>query len=129
MAKNVILTNENRKAVEQYLAKSAQLKALEKEVKELKAQLETTFGENNECIVTNGITEFTLSTIQRAGKPVYVVYERTTARGTIDYKTAYESIGGTEEYAELFRKPDSIRTTIKEVTEKMLAKYRALMGE
>ena len=126
MAKKINLTHENRIAVEQYLTKVAQLKALEKEVKELKAKLETPFIENNESTKTNGTTDFIISTIQRAGKAVHVVFKKTIAKGTIDWQAAYKSIGGTEGHAEQFRRADTVRTTIEEVSEKQLAKYGEL---
>lgn len=129
MAKKINLTKDNRKAYDRYMEVQAELKALEKEAKELKATLETAFTENRECVVTNGTTEFSLCTIQRLGKPVHVVYERTTARGNIDWQAAYKALGGSESFAEQFRKPSTIRTAIKEVSEKMLAKYNELMNK
>lgn len=126
MAKKINLTNDNRKAYDRYIEVQAQRKALEKEEKELKAQLEKAFTVNNESTKTNGTTDFIISTIQRAGKAVYVVFKKTVAKGTIDWQAAYKSIGGTEEYAERFRRADTIRTVIEEASEKQLAKYGEL---
>lgn len=126
MAKKVNLTHENRKAYDRYIEVQKLKKELEKEEKALKAQLEQAFTANNETTKTNGTTDFILSTIQRAGKAVYVVYKKTFAKGAIDWQAAYKSIGGTEEHAEQFRRADTIRTTIEEVSEKQLAKYGEL---
>lgn len=126
MAKKINLTNDNRKAYDRYIEVQAQRKALEKEEKELKAQLEKAFTANNESTKTNGTTDFIISTIQRAGKAVHVVFKKTIAKGTIDWQAAYKSIGGTEEHAEQFRRADTVRTVIEEASEKQLAKYGEL---
>jgi hypothetical protein len=126
MAKKINLTNDNRKAYDRYIEVQALRKALEKEEKELKAQLEKAFTDNNESTKTNGTTDFIISTIQRAGKAVHVVFKKTIAKGTVDWQAAYKSIGGTEEYAEQFRRADTVRTVIEEASEKQLAKYGEL---
>jgi hypothetical protein len=126
MAKKINLTHENRKAYDRYIEVQALRKALEKEEKELKAQLEKAFTDNNESTKTNGTTDFIISTIQRAGKAVHVVFKKTIAKGTVDWQAAYKSIGGTEEYAEQFRRADTVRTVIEEASEKQLAKYGEL---
>jgi len=117
------LKNENRVMVEELLKIQAEKKALEKREKELKKALEDVFAENSHDIRTNGKTNFFLAQIQRAGKKIPVVFKKTFAQGSIDYKAVCEYLNVAPEILEQFRRTETVKTTVEEVSEKQLIKY------
>ena len=117
------LKNENRVMVEELLKIQAEKKALEKREKELKKALEKVFAENSNDIRTNGKTNFFLVQIQRAGKKIPVVFKKTFAQGSIDYKALSDYLEVAPEILERFRRDETVKTTVEEVSEKQLAKY------
>ena len=117
------LKNENRVMVEELLKIQAEKKALEKREKELKKALEKVFAENSNDVRTNGKTNFFLVQIQRAGKKIPVVFKKTFAQGSIDYKALCNYLEVAPEILERFRRDETVKTTVEEVSEKQLAKY------
>ena len=117
------LKNENRVMVEELLKIQAEKKALEKREKELKKALEKVFAENSNDVRTNGKTNFFLVQIQRAGKKIPVVFKKTFAQGSIDYKALCDYLEVAPEIQERFRRDETVKTTVEEVSEKQLAKY------
>ena len=117
------LKNENRVMVEELLKIQAEKKALEKREKELKKALEKVFAENSNDVLTNGKTKFFLVQIQRAGKKIPVVFKKTFAQGSIDYKALCDYLEVAPEILERFRRDETVKTTVEEVSEKQLAKY------
>ena len=120
------LKNENRVMVEELLKIQAEKKALEKREKELKKALEKVFAENSNDVRTNGKTNFFLVQIQRAGKKIPVVFKKTFAQGSIDYKALCDYLEVTPEILERFRRDETVKTTVEEVSEKQLAKYNEM---
>lgn len=117
------LKNENRVMVEELLKVQAEKKALEKREKELKKALEKVFAENSNDVRTNGKTNFFLVQIQRAGKKIPVAFKKTFAQGSIDYKALCDYLEVAPEILERFRRDETVKTTVEEVSEKQLAKY------
>lgn len=117
------LKNENRVMVEELLKIQAEKKALEKREKELKKALEKVFAENSNDVRTNGKTNFFLVQIQRTGKKIPVVFKKTFAQGSIDYKALCDYLEVAPEILERFRRDETVKTTVEEVSEKQLAKY------
>ena len=120
------LKNENRVMVEELLKIQAEKKALEKREKELKKALEKVFAENSNDVRTNGKTNFFLVQIQRAGKKIPVVFKKTFAQGSIDYKALCDYLEVAPEILERFRRDETVKTTVEEVSEKQLAKYNEM---
>lgn len=117
------LKNENRVMVEELLKIQAEKKALEKREKELKKALEKVFVENSNDVRTNGKTNFFFVQIQRAGKKIPVVFKKTFAQGSIDYKALCDYLEVAPEIRERFRKAETVKTTVEEVSDTQFAKY------
>ena len=109
--------------VEELLKIQAEKKALEKREKELKKALEKVFVENSNDVRTNGKTNFFFVQIQRAGKKIPVVFKKTFAQGSIDYKALCDYLEVAPEIRERFRKAETVKTTVEEVSDTQFAKY------
>ena len=112
MSKKVDFTHEERAIIMRYLQAKANKAKAEKEEKDAKASAKELFFKLGKKFKTTDKTSYLYGTIQVQGKVKPVVYKETTAKGTIDWQAYAMALGGTEEQAEVYRKPSNLRTSL-----------------
>lgn len=117
--KNIIFTNDDRKAVMDYLQAKADKAKADKAEKAAKAACKELFARLGKAFKGDGkSTAYVYGTVQVQGKAKPIVYKETTAKGAVDWQAYALALGGTEEGAEMFRKPDTVRTAVDWATAK-----------
>lgn len=120
--KKITIKNENREKLITFIEKQALYRKLEKEVKAMRPEIENIFNTVDQTFDNTEKTKFMYGTIQQENQAVNVVYQKTQAKGNIDWKAYALSLGGSEEDAEPFRKNGNIRISIGYATKAENAK-------
>lgn len=114
----VSFKHETRVKILNYLAAKANKKDADALERKAKAEVKEVFAELGKEYKRQGVTDYLVGFIQKAGKVVAVVYKETVKRGSIDWEAYAKSLGGTDEGAEAFRKDDVVSVSIDYATEK-----------
>lgn len=116
--KNIDITKEVREQVMKYMTIKAQKAEAEKAEKAMKKELAEFFKGLGKAFNADNKTDYLTATVQVQGKAKHLVYKETTAQGAVDWKAYAMALGGTEEWAEQFRKADTVRTSLDWATTK-----------
>lgn len=110
--KKVDFTNEDRKIILQYLAAKAAMSAAKKAEETAKKAASELFKRLGKTYKDTEKTSYLYGAVQVKGEALAVVYKETDAKGTIDWQAYAKALGGTDEGAEDFRKPNTVRTSL-----------------
>lgn len=115
--KGIDFKHEDREIIMNYLKAKADKAKADKAEKTAKAKCKELFARLGKAFKATEKTDYLYGTVQVQGEAKAVVYKETTAKGAIDWEAYAKALGGTDEGAENYRKPNTTRTALDWATE------------
>lgn len=117
MSKKVDFRHEERSIILAYLTAKAEATKAAAAEKVAKTKAKELLVSLSKLYKATDKTSYLYGTLQVSGKEKAVVYKETIAKGAINWEAYAKALGGTDEGAEAYRKPNNVRTSLDWATE------------